>query len=259
MKHRLAAVLLVLVAVSATLVTGAAANHGRHHWRAVHKTHAVNAARQARAHLQRYSFSGTLLATPGANATAVSLQVTAGNSPALRAMLGNAQNEVFNTSGSEVLLWSHGIPHVGSTADLQAGQYVTVNVRAPFGVPLAQIESTPAGTVSQHAAPGASQPLFLFVGTVNGPQSGGKVTLNVNRGNHNALRLLVGQPTTQSFTYDAGTIFLLWQGRVPTVIDPSQLKASDRITVRIRAPHNSTLAQVEATPARHVGDHEPGI
>jgi hypothetical protein len=253
MKHRLATVLLVLVAASATLVGDATANHGRHHGRPAH------AARQARAHLQHYSFSGTLLATPGANAASVSLQVTAGNRPALRAMLGSAQNEVFNTSGSEVLLWSHGVPHIGSTGDLQAGQYVTVNVRAPFGAALAQIVSTPAGIVSEHAAPRAALPLFLFVGTVNGPQSGGKVALNVNRGNHNALRLLVGQSTAQSFSYDAGTVFLLWQGRVPTVIDPSQLKAGDRITVRIRAPHNSTLAQVEATPAKHVGDHEPGI
>jgi hypothetical protein len=41
------------------------------------------------------------------------------------------------------------------------------------------------------------------------------------------------------------------------VIGPSQLKAGDRITVRIRAPRADTLAQVEATAAAHVGDHEP--
>ena len=69
---------------------------------------------------------------------------------------------------------------------------------------------------------------------------------------------MLGQPLDQTFTYDAGTIFLLWQGRVPTVIDPSQLKAGDRITIRVRAPRIATLAQVEATPAAHVGDHEPG-
>ena len=68
---------------------------------------------------------------------------------------------------------------------------------------------------------------------------------------------MLGQPVDQSFTYDDGTIFLLWQGGTPTVIGPSQLKAGDRITVRIRAPRNSTLAQVEATPAARVGDHEP--
>ena len=51
-----------------------------------------------------------------------------------------------------------------------------------------------------------------------------------------ALRSMLGQSLDQTFTYDDGTIFLLWQGRVPTVIDASQLKAGDRITVRVRAP-----------------------
>jgi hypothetical protein len=68
---------------------------------------------------------------------------------------------------------------------------------------------------------------------------------------------MLGQALDQSFTYDDGTIFLLWQGRVPTVIGPSQLRAGDRITIRVRAPRDSTLAQVEATPADHVGEHEP--
>jgi len=101
------------------------------------------------------------------------------------------------------------------------------------------------------------QPLFLFRGTVDGGQSGGHILLHVKGGNHLALRLLLGQSSDQTLTYDDNTIFLLWQGKVPTVIAPSQLKAGDRITVRIRAPHNSSLAQVEATAARHVGDHEP--
>src|SRR5579884_2840524 len=104
MKHRLATVLLALVAASAVAVSGAAANHGRNHAR-----FAVHAARQAQ-HKQLYRFGGTLLATPGANATSVSLQVTTGNKPALRAMLGSAQNEVFDVSGSEILLWSQGVP-----------------------------------------------------------------------------------------------------------------------------------------------------
>jgi hypothetical protein len=68
---------------------------------------------------------------------------------------------------------------------------------------------------------------------------------------------MLGQSLDQSFSYDDGTIFLLWQGGVPTVISPSQLKAGDRITIRIRSPRDSSLAQVEATPAAHVGDHEP--
>jgi hypothetical protein len=251
MKHRLALVLLAVIA-GAILASGAAANHGRHHGRIVH-------ARAQSTRNELYSFSGTLLAAPGANASSVSLQVTTGNKAGLRAMLGASQNEVFDLgSSTEVLLWSNGVPHVGSSADLQSGQYVTVNVRAARGSSLSQIESTDAGTVSQHGAPGANLPLYLYVGTVSGPQSGGKVNLAVTNGDRRALHLLVGQPTAQSFTYDDSTIFLLWQGKVPTVIDPSQLKAGDRITVRIRAAAGSSLAQVEATSAVHVGDHEPG-
>jgi hypothetical protein len=68
---------------------------------------------------------------------------------------------------------------------------------------------------------------------------------------------MLGQSLDQTFTYGDSTIFLLWQGKVPTVIDASQLKAGDRITIRVRAPKASTLAQVAATPANHVGDHEP--
>jgi hypothetical protein len=207
---------------------------------------------------QLYSFSGEVLAAPGASATSISLQVEGGNKPALRALIGASQNEVLALdSGTEVLVWSHGVPHVGSTADLQQGDFVTVNVRAPRGSSLQQITQVPARRVSDHAAPHGGQPLWLFVGSVAGAQSGGKIALHVTSGNWKGLQAMLGQPLDQSFTYDDGTIFLLWQGGVPTVIDASQLKAGDRITVRIRAARSASLAQVEATPAAHVGDHEP--
>ena len=51
--------------------------------------------------------------------------------------------------------------------------------------------------------------------------------------------------------------FVLWHGRVPTPISPSQLHAGDRISVRIRAPGAFALGQVEQVPANHVGDHQP--
>jgi hypothetical protein len=41
------------------------------------------------------------------------------------------------------------------------------------------------------------------------------------------------------------------------VISPSQMVVGDRISVRIRAPQGYSLAQVEATAANHVGDHQP--
>jgi hypothetical protein len=205
-----------------------------------------------------YQFRGELL---NASSTTVSVQVEAGNRPALRAMLGQSQNQTFTLGPrSEVLIWRHGIPTVGTTADLKQGDWITVNVRARAGSSLAEVESHPVGIVADRVAKPnpPSKPLYLYVGTVAGPQSGGHIALHVKAGNRRALRTMIGQAQDQTFTYSDDTIFLLWQGKVPTVIGASQLKAGDRITLRIRAPKGSTLAQVEATPANHVGDHEPG-
>jgi hypothetical protein len=207
---------------------------------------------------QPFVFNGEVLTAPGANAGSISVQVEGGNHAALKALLGAPQNQVFALdSSTRVMIWSHGVPHVGSTSEIQQGDWVSVAVRAPHDSSLQQIESTPASRLADHAKPGGGRPLWLFVGTVGGPQSGGHIALHVTSGNWKALQAMLGQPLDQSFTYDDGTIFLLWQGGVPTVIGPSQLHAGDRITVRIRAPRDATLAQVEATPAAHVGDHEP--
>jgi hypothetical protein len=241
MKHRFLLALTVVATVCVALVSGAAADRGHGQGRG-----------------QLYSFSGELLAAPGPNATTLSVQIETGNKPALRALIGASQNQVFAVdSSTQILIWSHGVPHTGSTGDLQLGDFVTVRIRAAGGSSLQEIVSHPAVIVADRAAPGRPGPLWLFIGTVAGPQSGGKIALHVGSGNWKALQAMLGQSLDQTFTYDDGTIFLLWQGHVPTVIDPSQLKAGERITVRIRAPRDASLAQVEATPANHVGDHEP--
>ena len=204
-----------------------------------------------------FQFRGELIA---ASATSVQLQVEGGNRPALRAMLGQSQNQSFTIgNGTEILIWRKGIPAVGSYTDLKAGDWVNVNVRDRAGSSLADLEAKPAGIIGDRVhQPDAALPLWLYVGTVAGPQSGGHIALHVNAGNRRALRSLLGQSADQTFTYSDDTIFLLWQGKVPSVIAPSQLKAGDRITVRIRAHAGSSLSDVESTPARHVGDHEPG-
>ncbi len=236
MKHRLITTLALVALVGASVAaTASGGDRGR-----------------------LYQFRGELLA---ASAGSVQLQVEGGNNAALRALLGQSQNQTFTVGArTEVLLWHNGIPTVGSTADLKQGDWVNVNVRGKDDATLAEIEANPAGIIGDRGdkptAPG--KPLYLYVGTVAGPQSGGQLALHVRAGNRRALRSLIGQSADQTFSYDTGTIFLLWQGKVPTVIDASKLKAGDRITVRIRAPRASTLAQVEATPANHVGDHEPG-
>lgn len=236
MKHRLVTLLaLAALAGAALAATAAGAAHGK-----------------------LFEFRGQLLA---AGSGSLQLQVEGGNHAALHALLGASQNQAFAVgSSTEVLVWTNGVPHVGSLGDLQNGAWVELNVRAPAGSSLSQIESTSASLVSVRSSQPnpSSQPLYLYVGTVAGGQAGGRIALHVTSGNWRGLETMLGASLDQTFTYGDSTIFLLWQGKVPTVIDPSQLKAGDRITIRVRAARDATLAQVSSTPAVHVGDHEPG-
>jgi len=236
MKHRLLKVLaLAVLACTVVAATALGGDRGR-----------------------LYQFRGDVVS---ASSSSLQISVTGGNHLALKTLIGQSQNESFALGAkSEVLVWSHGVPHVGSVADLKQGDDVTINVRAKGGASLADLLATPAATVADRGAqnPGGAKPLFLYIGTVAGGQAGGHISLHITSGNWRGLRTMLGQASVdQTFSYDNGTIFLLWQGRVPTVIEPSQLKAGDRITVRVRAAGNSTLAQVEATAANHIGDHEP--
>ena len=205
-----------------------------------------------------YQFRGGVVAT---SATSVQITVEGGNHAALKALIGQSQNQTFTTDAkTEFLGWLAGVPHVISIGDLKAGDNVQVSIRAKAGSSLAEIEANAAALVGDHgdASGGVGRPLYLYVGTVAGGQAGGHIALHVTGGNWRGLRSMLGQSLDQTFSYGDGTIFLLWQGKVPTVIDPSQLKAGDRITIRIRSPRAATLAQVEAVAAAHVGDHEPG-
>jgi hypothetical protein len=205
----------------------------------------------------RYSFLGRLTATPSNGG--VSITVEGGNRPALRAMLGAPVTQTFAYgSSTEFLKWSHGVPAVVQPGSLAAGDFVWVHVRTARGATLSQIEQQPAGLVGDHGTQlyKASQPLYLFRGRLTSVGST-TVAVHVNGGNRLALRLMISQSADQSFTFGDDTIFLLWQGKVPTVIDASKLVVGDRIVVRIRAPRRSTLAQVESTAAKHIGDREP--
>jgi hypothetical protein len=237
MKHRLITT-LALAAIAFTVLVTAAAGGGKG---------------------RLYQYRGDVVA---ASSTSVQISIEGGDHAALKALIGQSQNETFALdANTKILIASNGVPHVGSPADLKAGDNVTVNVRGKAGASLADLLATPAASVSDRGVAQATggKPLFLYVGTVAGGQTGGHISLHVTSGNWRGLRTMLGQASLdQTFSYDTGTIFLLWQGRVPTVIDPSQLKAGDRITVRVRAPRASTLAQVESTPAARIGDHEPG-
>jgi hypothetical protein len=206
-----------------------------------------------------FQFNGRLLEDAG-NGSSIFVDVKGGNKPALRKLLGQGDTQQFAVgSGTQYIRWSHGVPTVVGESNLVAGDRVTVNVRAPRSSSLAQIEGTAAWRVADRGPFGHSprQPLWLFIGNLQAAAAGHHFTLTMTDGNRRALRGLLGQPLGQTFTYDAHTIFVLWQGGVPHVISPSQLVVGDRVSVRIRAPQASSLAQVEATAANHVGDHEP--
>jgi hypothetical protein len=206
-----------------------------------------------------FQFNGRLLADAG-NANSLFVDVKGGNKPALRKLLGQGHTQQFAVdSNTQYIRWTHGVPQVVDESNLVADDRVTINVRAPRSDSLAQIEATPAWRVADRGPFGRNprRPLWLFIGTLQGPAAAGHFSLSMTDGNHRALKALLGQSLSQTFTYDAHTIFVLWQGGVPHVISPSQLVVGDRISVRIRAPQRYSLAQVEAVPANHVGDHEP--
>jgi hypothetical protein len=206
----------------------------------------------------RYSFLGTLTATPSNGG--VSINVQGGNKAALRAMLGAPVTQTFAYGGdTEFLKWSNGVPTVVQASALVAGDYVWVHVRAPRGSALADIEKVDAGIVGDHGTQlyKPDKPLYLFRGTLTAVGSDGSVTVDVAGGNHRAMRLMIGAARSETFKTGDSTIFLLWQGKVPSVIDASKLVVGDRIVIRIRAAAGSSLAQVEATAANHVGDREP--
>jgi len=205
----------------------------------------------------RYSFLGTVTATP--NNGGVSINVDGGNKQALRKMLGAPVTQTFAYgSTTEFLKWSAGIPTVVQPDALAAGDYVWVHVRAPRDADLGAIEQTSAGIVGDHGTQlfKPDKPLYLFRGKLTSTAAG-TVSVQVTGGNHRALKLLVGAGSSQTFSVGDSTIYLVWNGKVPTVIDQSKLALGDRVTVRIRAAAGSTLAQVTGTAAVKVAEHEP--
>jgi hypothetical protein len=207
-----------------------------------------------------FQFNGRLLADAGSS-TSLFVDVKGGNKPALRKLLGQGRTQQFAVdSNTQYIRWTHGVPTVVPESNLVAGDRVTVNVRAPRSDSLAQIEATPAWRVADRGPDGRfpRRPLWLFIGQLEAPAAAGHFTLSMRDGNHRALKALLGQGLDQTFTYDGHTVFVLWQNGVPQVISPGQMTVGDRISVRIRAPQSYSLAQVEATPANHVGDHQPG-
>jgi len=204
-----------------------------------------------------YAFVGKLSSAPSGGH--VSITVESGNRPALRALLGKPVAQTFSYGAqTEFLQWANGVPKVVQPDDLKAGDYVRVNVRAPRSSSLDTIASTNAGLIGDHGTSlnRPDQPDFLFRGKVAAVGSS-TVSLDVRGGNRRALRLLLGSSGSRTFAVGDSTIFLRWQGKVPTVIELADLKAGDPVAIHVRAQAGSTLGQVEATAAAKVAEHEP--
>jgi hypothetical protein len=210
--------------------------------------------------LVEYQFRGELAATPPPNSSSLLVDVAGGNQRALRLMVGQPSGQAFAVgANTQYLRWAHGVPTVVQQSNLAEGDQLVVRIRAERSSTLAQVEASAAKVVADHGPnPGhARKPLWLFQGTLNAAAAGGRISLHVQDGNLRALRAMLGQAQDQSFSYGRRTVFIKWTGRVPELISTSQLTVGDRISVRIRARGNSSLGQVEATPANHVGEHEP--
>ncbi len=220
---------------------------------------AATGAGAASRHNVEYLFLGQVSAVPANGQLSVTVQ--RGNHAALTAMLGQPVDQTFAYgNNTEFLKWSHGVPKVVQASDVAVGDFVWIHIRDAAGSSLTDLEQKNAGIVGDHGSQlnPPNKPLYLFRGTLTATGTN-SVTLNVRGGNHRATRLLIGQPKSETFTVDDNTIFLLWQGKVPTVISLAQLKIGDTTTIRIRAKKGSTLGQVESTPAVHVGDREPFV
>ena len=168
-----------------------------------------------------FQYWGQVEATGSASVT---ITVQNGNHPALRSLIGQSQVQTFATDAKTVFLkWSMGKPTVVGIGHLPVHDYVLVHIRADRGASLDTIKATPAKLVGDHGPTvnPPNLPLYLFRGTlVSG--GGGKVTIDVKGGNRHGL-LAADRPccAEQMFSYDDGTVFLHWEHRIPTVVDPS--------------------------------------
>jgi hypothetical protein len=208
-----------------------------------------------------YEFRGTAVAAPGTGATQIQVQVTGGNRPALRALLGAAQPTSLTADAkTRWIVVTGNTPVLAASDVVLAGDVLRVVVRAPWHTPLSALVATPAASVTDLTA--RTRPagrLYLFGATASAiDTTAHTITVDVDFGNWRGLYALLGQPLHQTFTYNAGTVFLKWSHGVPIGVDPSVIHAGDPLTLRVFAPTwNAPLATLVATPLWRVKLGEP--
>jgi hypothetical protein len=214
---------------------------------------------------QLYIFSGTIAAAPAGSPTALSVQVTGGNRPALRALVGNTSAPLsfaVNAKTSYVA-WTastRGNAPSASTADaMKVGDPVHLRIRARYHATLPSLLARPVRIANDFvAAQRVTGKHFVFEGkAVAVDTTAMTITIDIKRGSYAALNALLGQSATQTFHYDPATLFISWTGRTPHSFLAAQIKAGDRITLRTRAGGKTPLAALLAAPLWKVNAREP--
>ena len=83
----------------------------------------------------------------------VAVHVSGGNGRALRALLGHGRQRTFRYADTTVFLrWTAVLPSVVTAAEIEAGDRVTVRIRAPRGAALPAILARPAVRIAEHTS-----------------------------------------------------------------------------------------------------------
>jgi hypothetical protein len=214
---------------------------------------------------QLYIFSGTVAAAPVGSPTTLSVQVSGGNRPALRTLVGNMSQPLsfaVNAKTSYVA-WTASTrgnaPSASSAEALKAGDPVHLRIRARYHAKLANLLARPVRIANDFAAAQrVTGRHFVFQGRAVAVDTAAMtITIDIKRGSYAALNALLGQPATQTFHYDPATLFISWTGRTPHSFLASQIKVGDPITLRTRAGGKTPLATLLTAPLWKVNDREP--
>ena len=136
-----------------------------------------------------FTFQGQLTATPSNGGVSITVQGGNKRRAARDARRSPSRRRSRTARRPSSSSGRTGIPTVVQPGDLAAGDYVTVNVRAPRGSDLAAIEQQAAGIVGDHGTQlyKPDKPLYLFRGTLTSVGSS-SVTVHVTGGDRRALR-----------------------------------------------------------------------
>jgi hypothetical protein len=213
---------------------------------------------------QLYIFRGTVAALPSAESSTLQITVTGGNRPALRALVGNTASPLAFTvdARTSYIAWTASArgnaPSSTDPNTVKVGDPVHLRILARHGAPLSRLLVRPVRMVNDFAAAQkVTGRLFVFHGRAVAVDTTAKtITIDIRRGNWFALNALLGQPSLQTFHYDAATLFLAWNRRTPHSFDPASIRFGDPITLRTRGTFATPLADLLAAPLYKVNDHE---